>query len=110
MAQKSKRQNWIIGIACAENDGVCMRLCKNMTMTEVKKILAKLVRQDKGNDKESFEYGSTNIKNVEETYFRIKDNICLYSLEACACFANYHIDYTAMPLTEIPELFLEELK
>jgi len=105
MAQKSKRQDWIIGIACAENDGVCMRLCKNMTMAEVKKILAQLVRQDKNNDKDSFEHGSTAIKDIEETYVRINDEHRLYSLEAYACFTNYHIDYTAVPLASMHELY-----
>ena len=105
MAQKSKRQDWVIGIACAVNDGVCMRLCKNMTTAEVKKILAKLVRQDKNNDKESFEYGSTNAKNIEETYVRTNDGHRLYSLEANACFSGYHIDYTAVPLASMHELY-----
>ena len=105
MAQKSKRQDWIIGIACAENDGVCMRLCKNMTTTEIKKLLVHLVKQDKNNDMDSFEYGSTNIKDIEETYVRINDEHRLYSLEANACFSNYHIDYTAVPLASMHELY-----
>lgn len=101
----SVREDWIIGIACAENDGVCMHLCKNMTMTEVKKMLAQLVRQDKSNDKKSFKYGSTNIKDIVETYFHINNEHRLYSLEASACFTNYHIDYTAVPLTSMHELY-----
>ena len=105
MAQKSKRQDWIIGIACAENDGVCMRLCKNMTTTEIKKLLVHLVKQDKNNDIDSFEYGSTNIKDIEETYVRIDDEHRLYSLEANACFSNYHVDYTAVPLASMHELY-----
>lgn len=105
MAHKNKRQDWIIGIACAENDGVCMRLCKNMTMAEVKKILAQLVRQDKNNDAQRFEYGSIAIKDIEETYVRINDEHHLYSLEASACFTNYHIDYTAVPLASMHELY-----
>lgn len=105
MAQKSKRQDWIIGIACAENDGVCMRLCKNMTMTEIKKILVQLVKQDKDNDKDRFEYGSTKIGLIEESYVRIDDKCHLYSLEANACFTNYHIDYTAVPLASMHELY-----
>ena len=105
MAQKNKRQDWIIGIACAENDGVCMRLCKNMTMTEVKKILVQLVKQDKSNDKDRFEYGSTKIGLVEESYVRIDNEHRLYSLEANACFTNYHIDYTAVPLASMHELY-----
>ena len=105
MAQKSKRQDWIIGIACAENDGVCMRLCKNMTMTEVKKLLAHLVRQDKNNDIDDFDCGTTNIKDIEETYVRINNERCLYSLEARAQFMNYHVDYTAVPLASMHELY-----
>jgi hypothetical protein len=103
--KKSKRQDWIIGIACAENDGVCMRLCKNMTMTEIKKILAKLVKQDKNNDIDDFNYGTTNIKDIEETYVRINNERYLYSLEANACFSSYHIDYTAVPLASMHELY-----
>ena len=105
MAQKNKRQDWIIGIACAENDGVCMRLCKNMTMTEVKKLLAKLVREDKKNDKDMFGCGTTNMKDIEETYVCINDTHRLYSLEARALFMNYHIDYTAVPLASMHELY-----
>jgi uncharacterized Fe-S cluster-containing protein len=105
MAQKSKRQDWVIGIACAENDGVCMYLCKNMTMTEVKKILVQLVKQDKNNDADKFEYGSTNIKDIVETYARINNERCLYGLEANACFSSYHIDYTAVPLASMHELY-----
>lgn len=105
MAQKNKRQDWIIGIACTENDGVFMRLCKNMTTTEVKKLLVHLVKQDKNNDIDDFDYGTINIKDIEETYVRINDEHRLYSLEANACFSNYHIDYTAVPLSSMHELY-----
>ena len=89
------KKEWIIAVANTESDGV--KIYK-MTGTEdqVKNHMMKLVKEDKAADKEEYEYGTENKKEIEVQ----NDG----TLQGYNCFVNYHIDYTAMPLDTVPTL------
>ncbi len=78
---------WIIGMSGSEwDDVVTYRVCG--TKNEVKKHLAKLVRDAKKENPNSFDYGDTTMKSVQE-----RGN----KLYAGATYSSFHEDYTATP-------------
>jgi hypothetical protein len=80
-------RTYIIGIANSEADGVRLYRVKG-TETQVKKHLLQLVKDDKANDKDNYDYGTDTIKSIEVQ----SDG----SLDAYAVYGDYHIDYTAV--------------
>ena len=57
---------WIIAIGNTEADGVRM-LYAIGSVDQMKRALVELALEDKGNDKESFNYGTEDISDVDET-------------------------------------------
>lgn len=127
MAQKSKRQDWIISISSTEKSRTSMRLCKNVIISDVKKILTQLVKQERDNNDDRFVSGSTTTAGISEIrensngliglFGNRLHNTSIFCLEASARFEHseyrhqdqyYEIIYTAMPLTKIKEISLEE--
>ena len=127
MTQRCKRQDWIISISSPEEDRVRMRLCKNVIISDVKKILTQLVKQERNNNDDRFVAGSTTMAGVCEIrensngfiglFVNRSHNTSIFCLIASARFEHseyhnrnqyYEINYTAMPLTKIKEISLEE--
>lgn len=89
---------WIIAIGNTEADGVRM-LYAIGSVDQMKRALVELALEDKGNDEESFNYGTEDISDVTET---IDANINeVTELNAYNVFSDYHIDYTAQRLDSI---------
>lgn len=89
---------WIIAIGNTEADGVRM-LYAIGSVDQMKRALVELALEDKGNDKESFNYGTEDISEITET---IDANINeVTELNAYNVFSDYHIDYTAQRLDSI---------
>lgn len=90
MAKKST--TWIISIANSDCDGVTMLRFEG-TELGVRKKLVKLLKEDK-REGGRFDYGDETPEDVREEYG---------TLNAYATYSDYHIDYTAQKLEEIPE-------
>lgn len=89
---------WIIAIGNTEADGVRM-LYTIGSVDQIKRALVELALEDKGNDEESFNYGTEDISEITET---IDANINeVTELNAYNVFSDYHIDYTAQRLDSI---------
>jgi len=74
------------------------------TEKEAKKHLVSLVKADKKDDKNKWDYGTTTIKEVEENHFEEG------KLYAFGCYRSYHMDYTATPDKENIPVFKEPEK
>lgn len=83
---------WIITIGNTEADGVKM-LYTIGSADQIKRALVKLALEDKGNDEKSFEYGTEDISDVDETVDNKTNEVT--ALNAYNVFSDYHIDYTA---------------
>ena len=88
-----KTRTWIIGWGGTEKDGVDIEKVI-ATKSQIKKYLAASVREARDCDKESFDYGYTSVKDIEE-----RSGERLY---ATAVFSGYHYDYEAYPEDVIP--------
>ncbi len=82
------KQNWIIGIGGSNADDVIVYRVFG-SKNEVKKHLLSLVKEDKKNDKEIWDFGTSSLKEIDER----TDG----SFYAFGCYSDYHIDYTASP-------------
>lgn len=80
-------KDWIIAVANSEADGVAINRFYG-TEEEVRALLVRMVQEDRKNDEESFEYGTEEPENVDNTTGS-------GTLNASATYSNYHIDYTA---------------
>ncbi len=90
---KGKRTNWLVGVCNTEADGVILTRV-NGTEKQIKRYLLKLLKSDRIEDLDSFDYGTTTEDEIES------DNEGFY---AYAVYSTYHIDYNAIkerePLT-----------
>ena len=86
---------WIIAIGNTEADGVRM-LYAIGSVDQIKRALVELALEDKSNDEESFNYGTEDISDVEETADSKTNEVTV--LNAYNVFSDYHIDYTAQRL------------
>ena len=86
---------WIIAIGNTEADGVRM-LYAIGSVDQIKRALVELVMEDKSNDEESFDYGTEDISNVDETVDSKTNEVTV--LNAYNVFSDYNIDYTAQRL------------
>ncbi len=84
--------HWIIAVANSSCDGV-VTYKFNGTENEVKLLLLNLLDYDRAIDIDSFDYGTENIKEIENNG---------EALNAYAYYADYHINYTAKKLSAIP--------
>ena len=85
----------IIAIGNTEADGVRMFYAIG-NVDQIKRALVELALEDKGNDEESFNYGTEDISDVEETVDSKTNDVTV--LNAYNVFSDYHIDYTAQRL------------
>ena len=86
---------WIIAIGNTEADGVRM-LYAIGSVDQIKRALVELALEDKDNDEKSFDYGTEDISDVDETVDNKTNNVT--ALNAYNVFSDYHIDYTAQRL------------
>lgn len=86
---------WIIAIGNTEADGVRMFYAIG-NVDQIKRALVELALEDKGNDEESFDYGTDNVSDVVETVDGEINEVT--ELNAYYVFSDYHIDYTAQRL------------
>lgn len=89
---KQQKIKWIIGMSGSEWDAVDVYSFEG-TKHEAKKVLARLVKEDAKED--DFDYGDTKISDVKE------NGDVLY---AGSTFNDHHNDYTATPLSEVPDI------
>lgn len=81
--------DWIIGISCSETDGVVLyRFYGNKE--EVKEKLLSLIKEDKDNDVENWDYGCESVDDITD-----ETDIFGLSFYGYGCYEDYHIDYTA---------------
>lgn len=90
------KKNWIIGVCCSDSDGVHLYNAVDVTSDEVKGILLSLVNEDKANDLETYDYGTTKIEEITQDRFGY--------LYAYSVFADYHIDYSAKAIDEMEKI------
>ena len=86
---------WIIAIGNTEADGIEM-LYMIGDVDQIKRALVELALEDKDNDEKSFDYGTEDISDVDETVDNKTNNVT--ALNAYNVFSDYHIDYTAQRL------------
>ena len=86
---------WIIAIGNTEADGVNM-LYAIGSVDQIKRVLIELALEDKGNDEESFNYGTEDVSEITETVDANINEVTV--LNAYNVFSDYHIDYTAQRL------------
>ena len=86
---------WIIAIGNTEADGVRM-LYTIGSVDQIKRALVELALEDKDNDEKSFDYGTEDISDVDETVDNKTNNVT--ALNAYNVFSDYYIDYTAQRL------------
>ncbi len=86
---------WIIAIGNTEADGVKM-LYAIGSVDQIKRVLIELALEDKGNDEESFNYGTEDVSEITETVDANINEVTV--LNAYNVFSDYHIDYTAQRL------------
>ena len=67
-----------------------------LTRLSIKRALVELALEDKGNDEESFDYGTDDVSDVVETVDGEINEVT--ELNAYNVFSDYHIDYTAQRL------------
>lgn len=78
---------WIIAIGNTEADGVRM-LYTIGSVDQIKRALVELALEDKSNDEESFNYGTEDIADVEETVDSKMNEVTV--LNAYNVFSDYH--------------------
>lgn len=86
---------WIIAIGNTEADGVRMFYAIG-NVDQIKRALVELALEDKGNDEESFDYGTDDVSDVVETADGEINKVT--ERNAYNVFSDYHIDYTAQRL------------
>lgn len=94
MAKSKEIYEWIVGVGGTEVGGVNLHKFVG-TENEAKKHLVSLVKNDRANDEESFEDGTLYIKDVEYRKWQ-------GTLYACGNYSDYHIDYEARKLSDLP--------
>lgn len=92
------RYDWIIGICNTSADGVKLFRFRG-TISEVKEKLLSLIKEDQAKDKEIWDYGCENTDDI-----RAEDNGLGYELYGYGCYADYHIDYTAIEFAHVEYL------
>lgn len=93
------KELWIIGIANSESERVVIQQVLG-TVGEVKNHLVKLIKEDKKNDEENYDFGTDNVDDIEEYYVDNNDLNKIYQLEGFATYHEYHINYTATLASE----------
>ena len=88
-----KKHNWIIGICNSASDGVRFFKFRG-SKEEVKEQILSLVNQDRDRDRETWEYGCENVKDIS-----VEENG--YEMYGYGNYVDYHIDYTAKELEHI---------
>lgn len=78
---------WIIAIGNTEADGVRM-LYTIGSVDQIKRALVELALEDKSNDEESFNYGTEDISDVEETADSKTNEVTV--LNVYNVFSDYH--------------------
>lgn len=86
---------WIIAIGNTEADSVRMFYAIG-NVDQIKRALVELALEDKGNDEESFDYGTDDVSDIVETVDGEINEVT--ELNAYNVFSDYHIDYTAQRL------------
>ena len=61
------KELWIIGIANSESERVVIQQVLG-TVGEVKNHLVKLIKEDKKNDEENYDFGTDDVDDIEEYY------------------------------------------
>ncbi len=93
-----KRQDWIVGCGGSDLNGVGFEILKNATVQEVKEFLVySCVQSARDQDEDGCLGGSTydsGTESVEEVYGEEE-------LQAYADFNEYHLDWTAKPLSKV---------
>ena len=92
------RYDWIIGLCNTSADGVKIYRFRG-SIEETKEKLLFLIKEDRDNDEEAWEYGSEETEDI-----RAEDNGFGYELYGYGCYSDYHIDYTAKELSHIEDL------
>ena len=88
------KELWIIGIANSESERVVIQQVLG-TVGEVKNHLIKLIKEDKKNDEDNYDFGTDDVDDIEEYYVDNNDLNKIYQLEGFATYHEYHINYTA---------------
>ena len=97
MANK-KAKEWIVGIGGSETDNVLVYKATG-SKAEIKRLLLKLVSDDRKEDEDIWDTGTEKISEIKER----ADG----SLYAYGCYSDYHTDYTATPVETIETLPLK---
>ena len=92
---------WIIAIENTDAGGVKM-LYVIGNVDQIKRALVELALEGKDNDEESFEYGTEDISDVNETVDSKTNEVT--ELNAYIVFSGYYIDYTAQRLDSMQML------
>lgn len=91
--KSNDKYDWIIATCNSEEDGIEFYKFYG-SINEAKKKLVEFVKFDRNEDKESWDYGTTRIKDVD-VYSNENE------LHAYGCYSYYHIDYMAKKYTSL---------
>lgn len=90
--RKEDSKSWIIGCSGSDWDDVVVYSFEG-TKDQAKQVLADIVKSDKKDDPDDFDYGTTKKSDVNEMH----DG----RLYAYGVFSDHHNDYTATPVETI---------
>ena len=92
---KAEKKYWLIGRHSSEGDSSWLYRVYG-TENKVKKHLLAMVKEDREENPESWEYGTERIKDVEAAYDSPPGG-----LYAVGCYTDCHYDYSAVPEKEV---------
>ena len=92
------KKDWIIGIGGTEVDDVIVYKFTG-TVTQAKEMILKLIKEDINEDRDVYDSGTDELEDIT-----VSSNGRIYGW---ACFSDYHIDYSATPMSEIQEIKYE---
>lgn len=104
--RRERKFKWIIGICSSEGDDVTV-LRVDGTVPQVREYLYQCANKEREEDYD-WDFGTESPKDVmivsrDESWYPTK-------MYACACFSDFHVDYTATRLSSLTTIDLSEGK
>ena len=88
-------QDWIIGVCSSGEDGVVLYRFRGTT-DEVKEKLYSLVKEDRENDPENWDFGCESSDDIRDESGGLG-----HEFYGFGSYSDYHIDYTAKEFSHV---------
>ena len=91
--------NWVLTICVSDGRGSNTQIVE-ATTAKIKRYLMDVIKNDRKNYKEGYDYGTTGIRDLDNT-----GDIYFFGFNQ---YSDYHVDYEAYRLDMIERITLEE--